>query len=205
MSLIRYVSFILFIFNVLFAIDAYQTHHLPVSLTNLAREPVVRIFNTKLYYDESARDRSKEELSTTIRQIYLLRDKLHNKDSREVIDMALPSLVQLHYDLKADTGNIEMNEHFVKMLLALSYVQVRYAQTACAQRKTAEVHTSLRTAMGIIRRALFLSEGTKRDFEINIYAEMFDLLKTKVSHEEMEKRLGSILDEIRDLEVSFHH
>ena len=205
MSLIRYVSFILFIFNVLFAIDAYQTHHLPVSLTNLAREPVVRIFNTKLYYDESARDRSKEELSTTIRQIYLLRDKLHNKDSREVIDMALPSLVQLHYDLKSDTGNIEMNEHFVKMLLALSYVQVRYAQTACAQRKTAEVHTSLRTAMGIIRRALFLSEGTIRDFEINIYAEMFDLLKTKVSHEEMEKRLGGILDEIRDLEVSFHH
>ena len=56
-----------------------------------------------------------------------------------------------------------------------------------------------------IRRALFLSEGTKRDFEINIYAEMFDLLKTKVSHEEMEKRLGGILDEIRDLEVSFHH
>lgn len=205
---LRYLTFALFAFNILFVIDAFQQAVQPVTLTQTAIEPVICLFNSKLYLQEEDYERSQQELSTAIRKIYLLRDRLNHKAGQELVDEVLPSLVKLRDAYLTSVPSTEVvNDAYVRALLAMAYLQVEHALACVGEDNRAdELNKSLRKAMYITKKALILSEGTKKDYEIDIYASMYEVLKSKhLSANYQQKTLTGILHEIRDLEVTFDH
>lgn len=206
MRVLQYIGFSLFLLNMLFAVEVYERRSRPITLTHLALEPVIHIFNAKLYFVNDHCSRSREELSLAIRQMYLLRAELHREDIRQLIDLTLPPLLKLHQNLKVETTDVsQMNTVLVKSLLALAYIQVQHAQMAHGKERHGEVHEALGTALYIVKKALILSEGSKRDHEVGIFAEMHALLKGRYEENQVDAVYTKLLGEIRNLEIDFSH
>lgn len=204
MKVTNYILFLISLMGVLFTIELYKSNHSAVAMTGLALEPVIHLVNTKLYLEEDHTHRSKSELSSAIRKTYLLKEKVEHKESLRLLDQTLPELVKLHN--QAGTGHEyhdKLNESCVKTLLALTYIQIRHAKTACMGERPHEMKLAIKKAMFILKKSLVLSEGTKKDYEVDIYARLSDVLDAKFDQAQASKELDELLEEIHDLEVSF--
>lgn len=200
----NYLFFLVSLLGVLLIIELVRSNNKNVATTSLALEPVIHLVNTKLYLEEDHAERSKSELAAAIRKTYLLKDKLDHKESLNILGQTLPDLVKLHGQIGADEEfNDQLTQSSVKTLLALAYVQIRHAKSASVINHPHEMKTAIKKSMYIIKKSLLLSEGSKKDYEVDIYAKLSDLLDQKYDQTKANAELDEIMEEINDLEVSF--
>lgn len=207
MKPITYVTFILFAFNIFFAVGEYEQKFRPVTLTHSSLKPVFLLFNSKLYLQEHNYKRSSEELKAAIAELNALKTGIEDAKSLELINLILPDLVKI--SKKGDEEHLRLekqavNEQYVKMLLALTYMQVRHALECCDNHDNQEMIVSLKRAMGIVRKALIISEGSKKDHEVIIYSQMNAIVRSRIQQQQqIRDTLQQVLQEIEGMQISF--
>lgn len=206
MKLLSHLTFLLLIFNFFFVIGAYEEETKPYTLTPAAMDPVLHLFNSKLYLHEGDY-RGSKQLAAAIEKIKSARRHIHDAKSMELVNSILPELEVLHGQMEEGDADIhEVNANYVKMLLALSYLQVQHALESVDDDgpHNPELIHSLQKGMYVIKKALILSDGTKRDYEVDIYSGMNDIVRERIHDpEEIRQTLREALADIEDLEVSF--
>lgn len=204
MRALSYITVILIFFNVLFAFRFFYQNNTPITLTQEAIKPSIHLVNSKLYFEENNYNRSVEELKNGILEIEAL-IKYLRPASKEKVIYALDNLRNVYQKARGNRlPKDQINEASTNMLLSLTYIQVKAAGYFVAEGEQESSRTALRYAMYHIKSALILSEGTKKEYEIQIYAEMNEIIKNReLSSSEIELRIAHVESQLENSKVTF--
>lgn len=204
MRALSYIATLVVLFSVFFAARFYFQISRPATLTQEAIRPSIHLVNSKLYFEEDNYKRSLKELERGIEEIEGLKTAIHPA-SEEKINEALAELQRVYENaLDKDISKDQINQASVDMLLALTYSQVKAAKAFIEEQKQKKCRQALRYAMYHIKNALILSEGTKKDYEVQIYAEMNEVVKNyRLTADDITDLIGRILADLEASEVVF--
>ena len=192
------------LFSILFLINHYIKSSEPVTLISDSTKPDIFLLNSKLYLVENSPDRGYSNLQNAINLIETMRSE-YDEESQVHIDLAMEGLREISSDLENKKVYMhDLNEAYVLALNALTYAQIREAEIYVQKGEMGKAKEALKYAMAHIQNALKFSEGSKKEYEIQIYSEMNSIIEDEsLTKEEIFRLLENMLDELEDLEVAY--
>lgn len=193
-------------FVILYISSIYMRQTRPLILTNEAIIPDMLLLNAKLYIHESLYGRSYVNLGNAIERIHKIRPQI-DSESQVHIDRALADLEAVHEDMRNGEFNVDnLNASCIVALNALTFSQIKLAEAYMGKEQLRNARISLKNGLVHIKNALVFSQGTKKDYEINIFVEMTNIIEDDdLSDKAIINKLEHMLRELEDLEIAYHH
>ncbi|MEQ9305361.1 MAG: hypothetical protein RJQ14_15735 [Marinoscillum sp.] len=198
MKVIGYFAFSAFCIFLLYGVSLFNDHGEPVTLTNDIIEPDILLSNSKQYFEEHAYMRSLEHLKSAIDAIEVIEESI-DEESREKVDKSVQQLKVIYEEMSHDSFDIsQLNEASVKALNALTYAELKVSEHFVESHMTEKAKVALHYGMLHVKNALKFSEGSKKEYELEIYHELDSLIQSgKLTNKEV---LVKIENMITDLE-----
>lgn len=184
----------------------YHERNEPLPVLMRAVKPDHLLLNARAYIQESAFQRSHDNLKEAITEMEYVVAQADTASSIH-INTGLEDLRLVEKMMQqGDYNSSELNKACVVALNALSYYQIKSAEDFIRHDMRPEAVKALRHGMAHVKNALIFAEGNKKDNEVHIYNEMNDIIRDDdLLKGTIMDKLDAMLYELEDLEVAYHH
>lgn len=202
---LAYVAFVIFLIDLLFAYGMYDKWANPLTLTPHATRPDFLLINTRLYLEEDY-ERSITSLRNALEVLRQLRNEA-DEESKTLMDPAYAELKGIYLGMSnAAPEAARLNNACIEMLLSLTFLQVKTAESYLQKGDLERTKKSLRFAMLHVKHALLFSKGAKKYHEVTIYSEMDAIVKDPhLTPDHIDEKLKWVMEHIRNLEGPLGH
>lgn len=176
----------------------------PVPIGSEASVPRYALLNARIYLDDKVHYRSALYLSEAVRSMTYLRDNATGK-SRKHMTTGLRALERVEEQMAADYFYSDsLNENSVIALNSLIYYEIDAARNFVSEEKITEGIKALEIAVEHLRSALGFARGNKKEYEVEVFADINAVISNYHDRKEMMKILDGILEDLEDLEIAYN-
>ncbi len=197
MKLFSYIGLLFLGFLALYLSGTYIEHFVPTTLTSEVVEPDILLSNSKRYFQDDAHERSMKHLIHAIEAIEKIEQEIDD-DSKRRVDLAVVDLKNIYAEMSHDTFNItKLNEASVKALNALTYAELKVSEHYVESHELNKARIALGYGMLHIKNALLFAEGRKKEYEVQLYAEIDSIVENNhLSDDELIEKLEHMIAEL---------
>ncbi|WP_370086154.1 hypothetical protein [Ekhidna sp.] len=203
-SLPFYLSVLVGIIVLFHIVGFIKAERSPIAIGSHASIPRYALQNARIYLDDGNYYRSALYLSEAVRSMEYLRDN-SSGTSLKHLTTGLEALQQVEDYMAEDYFySDKLNESSVIALNALIYYEIESARTFIMEDKVTEGIKALEIAVEHLRSALGFSKGNKKEYEIAVFSDIHEVISNySGDRSQMIAILDGILDELKDLEISY--
>ena len=199
-----YLSVLVGIIILFHIVGFIKAERAPVPIGSQASVPRYALLNARIYLDDKVHYRSALHLSEAVRSMKYLRDRTTGK-SREHIATGLKALERVEEQMAAGYFYSDsLYENSVTALNSLIYYEIDAARNFVAEEKITEGIKALEIAVEHLRSALGFAKGNKKEYEIEVFADINLVISNYHNREEMVNILDGILEDLEDLEIAYN-
>ena len=204
MKLISYLGVIAFFFLLMYGIGYFIDREKPATLTHEAVDPDILLSNSKAYIEEHARERSLFHLDQAIQSIKEIEQDM-DEESKKRVDESIRELEIVFNEIRDDNFEMkDLNNACIKALNALTYAEIKVSEHFIESDQLDKAKLAMKYGMLHVKNALMFSEGTKKEYEVTIYAEMDSSIENKhMSKKEIIALMERMLVELDSLDKEF--
>ncbi|WP_421870263.1 hypothetical protein [Marinoscillum sp.] len=203
MKVFGYIGFVVLFFLTLYGVHHFIDGSQPATITSEVVEPDILLSNTKKYFQQDSHERSMEHLMKAIRSIERIEQDIDDS-SKLKVDKAVNDLKLIYAEMRHDTFNIKkLNEASVKALNALTYAELKVTEHFVESHHLDKARVALNYGIMHIKNALMFSEGSKKDYEVQLYTELDSLIEHgHYTDKQLIQQLETMIDNLDDVRIT---